>query len=205
MRIPFVWKGLKRRNSSASSKYFLRGKSMILISGLQVRTTLTAPRSACEETTKTCPNFDMWFPVVKLARMWECDDIHKYAVKRMPYDQICKTPAEKVGLAVNYDIKPWLLPGLNELAKRDEPLGNYDLELLGSDLTLKVAAVRESLAWNKNHPGGGLVAGKREAKGLDFTPVIKRMFQISGESRQCLCRYTLPGIVTWPRENLDKL
>jgi hypothetical protein len=152
----------------------------------------------------------MWFPVVKLARMWEFDGIHKYAVKNMPYNQIRKTSAEKVALAIKYDIQPWLLPGLNELAQRKEPLGNYDLELLGPEVVLKVAAVRESLAisnrsaYNSRCSGCGVggafvrngyhdncgsacsndyprhIAGSRDASEVDFTSVVKRVFQISG-------------------------
>ena len=61
----------------------------------------------------------------------------------MPYEQVGKTPAEKVGLAVRYDIQPWLLPGVNELARRKEPLGNDDLVHLGPELALKPAAARE--------------------------------------------------------------
>ncbi|KAH0829113.1 hypothetical protein J3R83DRAFT_2580 [Lanmaoa asiatica] len=40
---------------------------------------------AYEETTKSYAIFEMWFPVVKLARMWEFDRIYKYAVDNMPY------------------------------------------------------------------------------------------------------------------------
>ena len=163
----------------------------------------------------------MWFPVVKLARMWEFDGIHKYAVKNMPYNQICKTSAEKVALAIKYDIQPWLLPGLNELAQRKESLGNHDLELLGPEVVLKVAAVRESLtisnrpsactngvcstygtrstpsrARHTRDSASGVcgtcsgacstyddprhIAGLRDASKVDFTSVIKRVFQISG-------------------------
>ena len=137
-----------------------------------------------ESTNQTSKSvFQMWFPVVKLARMWECDAIHKYAIRNMPYEQVGKTPAEKVGLAVLYDIQPWLLPGVNELAQRKESLGNDDLALLGPELVLKVAAVRESLSIsytgsNNYHNQATLIPGSREAGSLDFTPVIKRVFQL---------------------------
>lgn len=133
--------------------------------------------SASEETTEQCAVFETWFPVAKLAQMWEFDQVHRYAIKKMPYSQVCKNPAEKVGLSVKYDIRPWLFPGLLELAQRPQPLGNDDLEFLGAELTLKVAAVRESLTVNRT---GGIVSGTRYTHGVDFTPVIKRVFQISG-------------------------
>ncbi|KAG8221241.1 hypothetical protein J3R82DRAFT_1403 [Butyriboletus roseoflavus] len=78
---------------------------------------------AWEKTTKPNPLLERWLPVVKLARMWEFDEVYKYAVKNMPYTQICKSPAEKVVIAFQYDIKPWLIPALDELAQREEPLG----------------------------------------------------------------------------------
>ena len=96
--------------------------------------------------------------------------------------QVCKTSAEKVALAVQYDIQPWLLPGLNELAKRNEPLGNYDLELLG--MVLKVAAARESLIIIGDcdciDDGPTLTSGSRDANKMDFISVIKRVFQMKG-------------------------
>ncbi|KAG9312166.1 hypothetical protein JVU11DRAFT_7457 [Chiua virens] len=126
--------------------------------------------------------FEMWFPVAKLAQMWECDGIYKYAIENMPYRLVCRSPAEKVGLAVKYDIKSWLLPGLNELAQRQAPLGMSDFEHLGPELTLKVAAVRESLAVRTDFDRKDrvrLVSGTRDASNVDFTSTIKRVFQIS--------------------------
>ena len=136
--------------------------------------------SACEVITNPCPIFEAWFPVMKLARMWEIDRIREFAIQNMPYEQVCKTSAEKVALAVQYDIQPWLLPGLNELAKRNEPLGNRDLELLGSEMVLKVAAVRESLIVKNASPYSRLASGPRDASKVDFTYVIKRVFQMKG-------------------------
>jgi hypothetical protein len=121
---------------------------------------------------------------MKLARMWEIDRIRKLAIQNMPYEQVCKTSTEKVALAVQYDIQPWLLPGLNELAQRKEPLGNHDLELLGPEMLLKVAAVRESLITTIIRSSGGsfsrLNPGSRDASKVDFTSVIKRVFQMEG-------------------------
>lgn len=116
--------------------------------------------------------------------MWECKAIHKRAVENMQYDQVCKTPTEKVGLTVRHDIRPWLLPAVNELAQRKEPLGNSDLAVLGAELTLKVAAVRESLSITSvysdsfAHPSMVLTTGLRDASRVDFTPTIKCVFQI---------------------------
>ncbi|KAG6381998.1 hypothetical protein JVT61DRAFT_629 [Boletus reticuloceps] len=136
---------------------------------------------AFEEAAAPDSVFDMWFPVVKLARMWEFDAIHKRAVQNMPYERISRPSAEKVGLAVHYDIQPWLLPAVNELARRKEPLENDDLAVLGPELALKVAAVRESLAVSRSHYKGTprLTSGLRDASMVDFTSVIKSVFQLS--------------------------
>lgn len=140
---------------------------------------------------------------MKLARMWEFDGIYKYAVKKMSYKQICKTSAEKVGIAFQYDIKPWLLPAMNELAKREEPLGNLELELLGPELALKVAAVRESLTIDAR--SGILTSGSRVATKVDFTSVIKRVFGISGQSRLFAHSITVHLHTREPSVDLDLL
>jgi len=127
-----------------------------------------------EETTRKSSVFDLWFPVVKLSSMWEFDRIHKYAVDKMPYTETFRNPAEKVALAVQYDIQHWLVPGLMELAKRKESLGRRDFEFLGLELTLKVAAIRESLTVTRN---GILTAGLRDAAWVDFIDVITRVFE----------------------------
>lgn len=143
----------------------------------------THPYSDSKETTKQSPILETWLPVVKLARMWGFNEVYKHAVENMPYQQICSTPTEKVAIAVKYDIKPWLIPALNELAKREEPLGIHDLELLGPEVALKVAAVRESLTVGYDREYCPVTSGVRRATRVDFTSIIKRVFSISGQSR----------------------
>ena len=113
--------------------------------------------------------------------------MHKHAIKKMPYNQIDKTLIEKVKLAVQYDMPHWVLSGVNELAQRKEPLGMDDFACLGPELTLKVAAVRESLGISSDRGGfycgaATLIAvnGPRDASTVDFTPAIKGVFQLSG-------------------------
>ncbi|KAI9568842.1 hypothetical protein HD554DRAFT_679532 [Boletus coccyginus] len=95
-------------------------------------------------------------------------------------------------LLLQHDIRPWLLPGLNELAKRKEPLGMQDLEILGAEVALKVAAIRESVTTIRTGGGRRLASGSRDASNIDFTSVIERVFEIPGQFRlwcvvaQCL-------------------
>ena len=139
--------------------------------------------SACEETTQQGSIFEIWFPVLKVAHMWQCDAIHKHAIKNMPHNQIDKTLGEKLRLAVQYHMPPWIPSGVNELVQRREPLGMDDLACLGPELTLTVAAVRESLGINNRGGFYGApklisesVNGSRDASTVDFTPAIKGVF-----------------------------
>lgn len=135
---------------------------------------------------------DEWLSVIKLARMWEFDDVHKSSVKMVPYHSVKKSPVEKVALAFQHSIKEWLVPGLDELAKRPEPIGIKDVDLLGLDVALKVAAVRESLALDTKPSTGKpsrwgesatpcLVSGSRDASAIDFTHTVKKIFQLPDE------------------------
>ncbi|KAH7883264.1 hypothetical protein F5I97DRAFT_1903676 [Phlebopus sp. FC_14] len=131
------------------------------------------------------PVFEEWFPVIQLSKLWEFDDVHKFAIHEVPYASVQKEPAEKVALAFQYDIEPWLLPALNELAQRPEPINKDDVELLGLEVALKVAAVRESLTVAQNSDRYNplrIVAGSRDAGRVDFSSRIKEIFKMSGLS-----------------------
>ena len=193
MIIPSAWKGSQSKNSGASLVCSLRGELFIHSHSWTLNTDVslnTTASSACEETTVTTQqgsNFEMWFPVLKVAHMWQCDAIHKLAIKNMPYNQIDKTLGEKLKLAIQYDMPPWILSGVNVLAQRKEPLGMDDFACFGPELTLKVAAVRESLGISSDRGGfyrdaATLIAvnGTRDASTVDFTPAIKGVFQLSG-------------------------
>jgi len=124
--------------------------------------------------------------------MWEFDDVHKNSVKKVPYHLVKKSPVEKVALAFQHDIKGWLVPGLDELAKRPEPIGIKDVDLLGLDVALKVAAVRESLTlgtrpsalkYGRGEPAiQYLLSGPRDVGTVDFTHTIKRIFLLPDET-----------------------
>ena len=80
--------------------------------------------------------------------MWQFQQICTIALENLPYRSVEKSPTEKVALAFQYDIKHWLLPGLNQLAQRSEPINVADVQLLGLEVALKIAAVRESLVFD---------------------------------------------------------
>ncbi|KIJ66004.1 hypothetical protein HYDPIDRAFT_110124 [Hydnomerulius pinastri MD-312] len=130
-------------------------------------------------TVEPPPIFKEWFPIIKLSKMWEFNEVHKIAINKVPYKSVDKSAVEKVALAFQHDIKLWLLPGLNELAQRREPLCIADAKLLGLEVTLKVAAVRESMVATVNTKVDSVSWGHRNATGVDFTPSIQKVFQLS--------------------------
>ena len=134
-----------------------------------------------------------WISVLKLSQKWQLHQIRTIALEHLPYPFVAKSPTEKVALAFQYDIKQWLLPGLNELAQRPEPINVEDVQILGLEVALKIAAIRESLVfepstnevvqsgWGSLHssssPSGHVTSGTRNARDVDFTPTIKTVFE----------------------------
>ena len=131
--------------------------------------------------------------------MWHFQQIRTIALENLPYSSVKKSPVEKVALAFQYDIKRWLLPGLNQLAQRPEPINVEDVQLLGLEVALKIAEVRESFTFgssipedppNKSEaprapprPGSvGHIAPRkaRNASKVDFTPIIQEIFELYG-------------------------
>ena len=53
------------------------------------------------------------------------------------------TSAERVYLAMTYQVQEWFVSGLSDLARRQKPMDLDDYELLGADCVLKVCQVRE--------------------------------------------------------------
>jgi hypothetical protein len=109
-----------------------------------------------------------WKSVLKLSTMWNFDVLRDLAVKSMselPIDAV-----EKAALAREYDIDEWLLPALNELAQREDPIGVDEALRLGLEQAVKIAAVRESfIAWNEK-----VAFGPRGARTqIDFTGRIR--------------------------------
>ncbi|KAI6139541.1 hypothetical protein BKA82DRAFT_4223017 [Pisolithus tinctorius] len=67
---------------------------------------------------------DQWISVLKLSTMWEFD---------------------KVVLALQYNIREWLLPAFLALAKRPAPISIEEGRRIGFENALKLASVREKL------------------------------------------------------------
>lgn len=117
---------------------------------------------------------DAWISVLKLSRMWEMEELRVLALRHLKYPTGWKSAAEKLALALKHEIRDWIVPGVNELAKRPEPISVEDAQILGLETALKVAAVRESLVTD----GLRLTAGCRIATNVDFTQIIKEIFSL---------------------------
>ncbi|KAI5996610.1 hypothetical protein F5J12DRAFT_853316 [Pisolithus orientalis] len=83
----------------------------------------------------------------------------------------CETlgDVEKVVLAMQYDIKGWLLPSLLALAQRHGPISVEEGRCLGIETALKLASVWEGLRLERLDP---------TATRLDFTPMIQKVFEL---------------------------
>ncbi|KAI6145016.1 hypothetical protein BKA82DRAFT_1002182 [Pisolithus tinctorius] len=120
-------------------------------------------------------DFDEWISVLKLSRMWQMDDIQRAALGVLKrYSTVEKSAAEKLALAMKYEIKDWIMPAIDELARRSEPISVEDAQILGLETALKVAAVRESTSERLR-----LAAGKKN----DFTPHINRIFNLPASTQ----------------------
>jgi len=128
------------------------------------------PQHPAQPDTMTCAE---WTSVLKLSTMWNFEGLRDLAVKsmsRLPID-----PVEKTALAMEYDIDGWLLPAINELAQREDPIGIEEARRLGLEVAMKIAAVRESfISWNDKVAFGP--RGTRPQ--IDFTNRIRLIMDI---------------------------
>ncbi|KAG6325991.1 hypothetical protein ID866_13098 [Astraeus odoratus] len=90
-----------------------------------------------------------WTSVLKLATTWGFKDTRQAAIDALNDSQIGLV--DRVVLAQTYDIKDWLLPALNQLAQRAEPISLEEAGRIGVDVALKMTWVRERLKSTSIH------------------------------------------------------
>jgi hypothetical protein len=83
----------------------------------------------------------------------------------------------KIKLAIDYHVEEWLLPALNSLVQRAEPMDIDDANRLGVDYTLKIAAIRECCI-RDTHYGGWSLKNSRGAVGIDCTNRLREVFRL---------------------------
>ena len=112
---------------------------------------------------------------LELIVMWDFRGLETSAFSKLDR-LLINDPARRVAIAYKFTIKAWFIQGVNALARREEPMGLADLEIMGPECTLKVAQVRERYS----HPcvkcnAKGVKTAKSRAK-TDFTRDIKDVF-----------------------------
>ena len=116
--------------------------------------------------------------VLELATMWEFKHIREIAIRRLTTFKIDAT--EKIRLAMVYRVRGWLLPALNELARRDKPMAKQDVDRLGVECVLKIASIRErypSLAAAATVKNSGRPSSTASRESFDYTDVLRKEFQ----------------------------
>ncbi|KAH7928706.1 hypothetical protein BV22DRAFT_1082490, partial [Leucogyrophana mollusca] len=93
------------------------------------------------KTKKSPSTIADWISVLKLSDMWDLEIAKQLAIDHLGPAAI--DPVDRICLATDCNVRQWLLPAFNDLAKRKEPIGINDVDKLGIDLALKVAAIRE--------------------------------------------------------------
>ncbi|KAG6330948.1 hypothetical protein ID866_8141 [Astraeus odoratus] len=129
-------------------------------------------------------SIEEWTSVLKLSMTWDFKAIRQAAIDALDVSQI--GPVDRVVLARQYDIKDWLLPALNQLARRHEPTSLEEAGRMGIDFALKLASVRERIMmiYTSSHSGythtAQLTLGdsRDKVQSLDFTPQIRTVFAL---------------------------
>lgn len=129
-----------------------------------------------------------WIGILKLSKMWSFTRVQEFAIEQME-PMLAMRPLDKVALAQDYGITEWLVSGLLQLARREEPVGLEDVQKLGLDTALKLADIRESshsttpLAYYMHHMTGDrstvvTAIGPRGSNSYDYTNRIRQVFNL---------------------------
>ncbi|KAG1728073.1 hypothetical protein EDB19DRAFT_1747897 [Suillus lakei] len=133
-----------------------------------------------------------WTGILKLSKMWSFTRVQEFAIQQME-PMLATRPLDKVALAQDYGVTEWLVPGLLQLARREEPVGLEDVRKLGLDTALKLADIRESAqstmpTWAGRYYMNPIdrsvempvitATGPRGSTSCDFTNRIRQVFNL---------------------------
>lgn len=99
-------------------------------------------------------------------------DVKAEAIRQMT-PLLEKLPAMQVKLSLEHGVEEWLVPGLNQLVRREEPLNKDDVDLIGLDYALRIMTLREDCRY-----GSTWSIVRRGEVPLDFSKEIKTRFGI---------------------------
>ncbi|KAI5983067.1 hypothetical protein EDD15DRAFT_1629540 [Pisolithus albus] len=141
-------------------------------------------------------NHDQWLSVLKLSTMWDFRGLRNAAIQHLGTPSLPLDPIDKMELALQYDIRVWLVPALLALAQRSAPISVEEGRRIGFENALKLASVREklklqtvvettefaykSMLRTHEYETRRLVLGDRdsEAEKFDYTPFIRQVFDL---------------------------
>ncbi|KAI6037102.1 hypothetical protein BKA83DRAFT_4171815 [Pisolithus microcarpus] len=84
---------------------------------------------------------EQWTSVLKLSTAWNFESLRQASINALMESGI--GAVDRVVLSQQYHIENWLLPALNELARRQEPVSLEEAKRMGIDIALQLASVRE--------------------------------------------------------------
>ncbi|KAI6146765.1 hypothetical protein BKA82DRAFT_145948 [Pisolithus tinctorius] len=137
---------------------------------------------------------DQWISVLKLSTMWEFVGLRNAVIQHLDIPSELVDPIDKVVLALQYNIREWLLPAFLALAQRPALISIEEGRRIGFENALKLASVREKLRLEmvveeftftykdrtrtQQYSTRRLVLGDRdkEAENLGYTPFIREVF-----------------------------
>jgi hypothetical protein len=100
------------------------------------------PTHSCYKSAPT--TVDEWKSVLKLSTMWDFVAIRQSAIDQLK-DQI--DSITKIVLARECQVDGWLLAGYEGLVMRAQAISVTEAEVLGLDIAIRLAQVREAVLW----------------------------------------------------------
>ncbi|KAI5985622.1 hypothetical protein EDD15DRAFT_2122345, partial [Pisolithus albus] len=121
--------------------------SPVILQGISKKEFESLLRALIQHGTNKGPDLDhdQWISVLKLSTMWDFHGLRNAAIQHLDVSSRSLNPIDKVELALQYDIKEWLLPALLALAQRSAPISVEEGRRIGFENALKLASVREKL------------------------------------------------------------
>ncbi|KAJ6581992.1 hypothetical protein B0H19DRAFT_1019018 [Mycena capillaripes] len=97
---------------------------------------------------------DDWISVLKLSTLWYFLDARDLAIKQLN-GRADIGSIERILLARQYDVAPWLRMGYTDLARREEGISLEDAEKIGWQVTVRLYQTREAAikSYSKSHAG----------------------------------------------------
>ncbi|KIJ05491.1 hypothetical protein PAXINDRAFT_21264 [Paxillus involutus ATCC 200175] len=81
-------------------------------------------------------NVEQWTSVLKLSTLWGFSTLRQAAFNRLSRSTTIPL-AKKIALGYQYDVESWLLPTMNELVRRPEPITMEEAICMGFETALK--------------------------------------------------------------------